>query len=47
MKLVIKRFTNDIESENSQYVLMKNGYVSYYSRGRRKRFLDNYLKYIT
>ena len=36
-----------IESENSQYVLMKNGYVSYYSRGRRKRFLDNYLKYIT
>ena len=27
-----------IESENSQYVLMKNGYVSYYSRGRRKRF---------
>ena len=26
-----------IESENSQYVLMKNGYVSYYSRGRRKR----------
>ena len=36
-----------IESENSQHVLMKNGHVSYYSRGRRKRFLDSYLKYIT
>ena len=36
-----------VESENSQYVLMKNGHVSYYSRDRRKRFLDNYLKYIT
>lgn len=36
-----------IEKENNQYVLMKNGYISYYSRGRRKKFLDNYLKYIT
>lgn len=36
-----------IESENNQFVLMKNGHVSYYSRGRRKVFLDNYLKYIT
>lgn len=36
-----------VESENSQYVIMKDGHISYYSRGRRRRFLDNYLKYIT
>ena len=36
-----------VECVYSQYVLMMNGLGSYYSRGRRKRFLDNYLKYIT
>ena len=46
-KLMAEARNQYVESENSQYVLMKNGHVSYYSRGRRKRFLDNYLKYIT
>lgn len=34
-------------NENNESVVMKNGYISYYSRGRRKPFLENYLKYIS
>lgn len=36
-----------VEKENNQYVLMKNNCITYYSRGRRKNFLDHYLKYMT
>lgn len=36
-----------VEKENNQYVLMKNNCITYYSRGRRKKFLDHYLKYMT
>lgn len=38
---------NYILNENNECVVMKNGYISYYSRGRRKAFLESYLKYIT
>ncbi len=36
-----------VKEENSQGVIMKDGHQSYYSRGRRKKFIENYLKYIT